>query len=1643
MHRSRAVKSGLIRRGRYAGALIATAALAMAASPALAASSSAAALSPHVSGKTAAQIKAERVKAARNKAARLAAMRRSRHPLSAADLAVEAADRAASAKARQLGRNVMVTSQTTPVSTTVAHPNGTFTTTTYALPVRIEVNGRWTPVSTRLRRTGTGWSPAAVPSGLTFSPGGNRPLVSMTSPQGSLALTFPALLPAPAIRGSTATYRNALPGVSLALTATTLGGVALTFTIASARAAASPALRHLYLTLTTRGLTARTDRTGNIAATARGVGEIFSGPPATSWDSPGPGNHRVAPADQGAELHPALRGATLHINPDPALLGSASRYPAYISQSLTPDFPASPFRARTSAGRPGSPSAVTPAFTLPKPQAGRAHFIEEQKGCSGAQNYDIPQGSGSETGNGIGYNFWQSCIGPYRSFYSFNVNASRSWQVISAQLSIAQTYSADLNCNDKWAINLYSIGRSTGFNSSSDWSNYQPAQNGTNSEGSDSVKVGEPACADHTATFSVTDAMTSAASVAADQWTFGIKSDESQNPSSGVPTNCSTQNCAFSRWSDNPVIDTTYDEFPPAPSGLAVSPSPLDTPISTSADNGCSSNGSAGGWIGKTTLENGGNTVNLSASFDAALSGESVQGQYDFWENTPINGGAGTTPTTGFFVGPKTVPEPVGMALEDGASYQWDATAFVNGDGQDGSAGGFSQQSNVICGFRVDETAPVVPTVSSSDFPPLGSVPGTTLTTGNTGQFNFTSYDPVPTGGDCDVGGCLASGVYEFEYELNSPIPANITAPTASTSCPSNGVTDGVLYGVAATNGGGTSSNPATGTSCPIKIGNWGTNTLYVAAIDTAGNISQSYQYQFYVPWNGAAPVAGDVNGDGYPDLLATSSNGDLLLFPGRTDPTATPEIASTAAQSPQPGVGWNNYQITHRGSFSQYQVDDVFALRGANLYRYLNNTKTGTTPQFENTANVRPVNWPPCPQPLMEGDPDNPNNCSGYPSGWAQISQIVAPGDAWTGANPYNASTFGNTGITQDDLDPSLLAVSKTGQLWLFQGNGGGQLQDPVQLGSSGWNNMTVVAPGSVNGTGVLWARDNSTGTLYSYPFVLSSNDVPTMNPATPSSPIPAEGTGTTGAPISGAPTLTKAAYPTLTAALPLATGSGGCSTSNPGYYCPGLYAEDTSGNIWYYPGQPVSGSPISGTAQLYFSSLKPSAYWPLGDNVNGACSATNADTTGNGNTGTPNGGVSCTADPAAPATEPNPPMVDSFDGSSGYITSSNPAVATGPQRDFSVSAWVYLTSNSQYGTAVSQDTSASDSGGAVNSSFKLMYRTDSNAWAFSLPASNTSGATVISATSAPLTSSGLSTWTQLTGTYDASSGLMTLYVNGQPAGTATDTTPFASTGPTVIGRDLVGGNQADFFPGDIKDVQVYSYRLSAAQAEALYQAPAASLPLDSQASGGVLADATGDGYSATVSASGVSWPVDKYFGTVADFDGSTGYAATSGPVVDTSGSFTVSAWAYLTSLPTHNSTMVSQQGTNDSSFYLQYNYAYAGAPRWGFVMPQSDIVGPGMSNAISASAAQANTWTQLTGVYNAATNTLQLYINGQLVASGSATGWLASGPLDIGRALWAGNYSDYFPGEVSDVQAFSYALSPGAVQALYLGQNPINQVS
>jgi RHS repeat-associated protein len=187
--------------------------------------------------------------------------------------------------------------------------------------------------------------------------------------------------------------------------------------------------------------------------------------------------------------------------------------------------------------------------------------------------------------------------------------------------------------------------------------------------------------------------------------------------------------------------------------------------------------------------------------------------------------------------------------------------------------------------------------------------------------------------------------------------------------------------------------------------------------------------------------------------------------------------------------------------------------------------------------------------------------------------------------------------------------------------------------------------------------------------------------------------------------------------------------------------------------------------------------------------------DASGLGNAGTAGSAVSWTGNAAT------------FNGSTAQIATAGPVLDT--TGSFTVSAWVNPTTATAWAAAVSQDATE-------NSGFQLQYDATTSGWAFERKSSDTSDPPTIRAVSSG--DATLGSWQYVAATYDASTGLMTLYVNGTAQGTATDPTPYAANGPLVMGRGQYAGATADYFNGSISDVQVYQRVLPAAQVSALY---------------------------------------------------------------------------------------------------------------------------------------------------------------------------------------------------------------------------------
>ncbi|MFI9646309.1 LamG-like jellyroll fold domain-containing protein [Streptomyces sp. NPDC052040] len=192
-------------------------------------------------------------------------------------------------------------------------------------------------------------------------------------------------------------------------------------------------------------------------------------------------------------------------------------------------------------------------------------------------------------------------------------------------------------------------------------------------------------------------------------------------------------------------------------------------------------------------------------------------------------------------------------------------------------------------------------------------------------------------------------------------------------------------------------------------------------------------------------------------------------------------------------------------------------------------------------------------------------------------------------------------------------------------------------------------------------------------------------------------------------------------------------------------------------------------------------------------------------------------------------------------------------------------------------------------------------------------------------------------------------------------------------------------------------------------------------------LDDSLADSTTATphpLTSTGATWDTLARSGSgAAKLNGTSAYFATSGAVLDTTKSFTVSAWARLTKNDV-NYTVLSQAGTNASGFQLYYSSSYKA---WIFNRHQTDVLSPGITRSIGTRPPVLNAWTHLAGVYDAANQTVQLFVNG--VPQGApvtfTTPWKASGNLQIGRLWYDGGGRENFAGTIDEVKVWSRALA------------------
>ncbi len=266
--------------------------------------------------------------------------------VSGAPLQGASAEAVASYAAKQGNHAVLVDSATTETSETVANPDGTFSRTTRAQPVRVRRGAQWIPADAALTRQPDGsWVQnggvaEATLSGERTGPG--EPLLRLTKDGLGTGLDWLGDLPKPVVHGSTATYPEVLPGVDLVVE-TTVDTAYQAVVVKTPDAAQRVA--KLTMGLPVHGLTVTKAADGSLHARDAKGQDVFVAKAPRMWDSSGlaPGETDLlrgpAAGGRSANVATTLDGDRITLEPDQNLLSAKdARYPLYVDPTWQPKY---------------------------------------------------------------------------------------------------------------------------------------------------------------------------------------------------------------------------------------------------------------------------------------------------------------------------------------------------------------------------------------------------------------------------------------------------------------------------------------------------------------------------------------------------------------------------------------------------------------------------------------------------------------------------------------------------------------------------------------------------------------------------------------------------------------------------------------------------------------------------------------------------------------------------------------------------------------------------------------------------------------------------------------------------------------------------------------------------------------------------------------------------------------------------------------------------------------------------------------------------------------------------------------------------------------------------------------------------------
>lgn len=410
-------------------------------------------------------------------------------------------------------------------------------------------------------------------------------------------------------------------------------------------------------------------------------------------------------------------------------------------------------------------------------------------------------------------------------------------------------------------------------------------------------------------------------------------------------------------------------------------------------------------------------------------------------------------------------------------------------------------------------------------------------------------------------------------------------------------------------------------------------------------------------------------------------------------------------------------------------------------------------------------------------------------------------------------------------------------------------------------------------------------------------------------------------------------------------------------------------------------------------------------------------------------------------------------------YAATAKPAVDT--SESFTVSAWAYL-------DGTRSDQVVLSAPGSQDAAFELSYSAKQQKWAFGRGAQDKGNTTdVVSYGDAANPPARV--WTHLTGVFDTkrdadkANDTVQLFVNGRPQGRPVNLSaeaaayePWSSTKGLQIGRTKDDGSHQRYFHGYVDEAAVWQRALrpvDVQQVSALTAdgVPATALVADWNAGpavGSEIKDVSGYARPGlSLSAEGAQLRADEAGKSELALDGVQGYAAAQGPVVDETGSFTVSARVRVDSAEWaakplgYRGIVAGQKLSGESSWALVLTKFDTDVSAWSFVRTAVDAAG----NVTARVEVQADdvmgdfdTPVDVTGVFDAAVTTpgdpdesgrLTFYIGSTRQATGPHGGLTSqaqgTGELTVGRGADGGSVDHYLPGSLDRLRIWSGAMS------------------